>query len=241
VNNLVDLDALTDADGIGLGRKLSQVDQHAVRRVGSKVEDLLPQGVGEGRVRDKREALGLCLFDGPGNVRHDIAYMVHDQCVFGEVAGVAGLDELRFHLSEMHKGVAPAAGHGTTAPHCTATGVRGPESLLEPRNGLVQVGYQISNVLNLVKHHLSFACRVYATNVGRIIDPFSLGPKPLSPVSCDFPQTCGGCSYPGSCSFWDPRLSVFSLPLRRGRARVGVAGGGKGRRPREARRKARTA
>src|SRR5207253_10140145 len=29
-------------------------------------------------------------------------------------------------------------------------------------------------------------------------------------------------AYPGSCSFLAPRLSVFSLPLRRGRARVGV-------------------
>src|SRR6266852_1719894 len=30
----------------------------------------------------------------------------------------------------------------------------------------------------------------------------------------------------GSFSFRDPRLSVFSLPLRRGRARVGVKAGG---------------
>jgi hypothetical protein len=54
------------------------MDQYAVGRVGIKVEDLLPQGVGEGRVRDKREALGLRPFDGPGDVRHDIAHMVHD-------------------------------------------------------------------------------------------------------------------------------------------------------------------
>src|SRR5262249_41543622 len=58
VNDLVDLDSLTYADGIGLGRQLGQVDQYAVGRVGIKVEDLLPQGVGEGCVRDKRETPG---------------------------------------------------------------------------------------------------------------------------------------------------------------------------------------
>jgi hypothetical protein len=116
------------------------------------------------------------------DVRHDIAHMVHDQRVFGNIAGVAGLDELRFHLAEMHKGVAPAAGHGTTAAHQATTGVRGPESLLKPLNGLVQVSYQVANVLNLVKHHLSFACRVYDANVRRIIDPFLLGPKPPLPL-----------------------------------------------------------
>src|SRR5262245_60230629 len=163
---------------------MGQMDQLVVGRVGINVEELLPQRFGEVCVCDKREAPGLRLFDGPGDVRHDIAYMVHDQYVFGEAAGVAGLDELRFYLSEMHKGVTPAAGHGTTASHHTATGVRSSESLLEPRDSLVQVGYQVANVLNLVKHHLSFACRVYDANIKRIIDPFSLGPKPLSPVSC---------------------------------------------------------
>ena len=44
--------------------------------------------------------------------------------------------------------------------------------------------------------NLFFACRAYDTNVRRIIDPFSLGPKPISPVSGDFLQTCGGCSSP---------------------------------------------
>ena len=42
------------------------------------------------------------------------------------------------------------------------------------------------------------------------------------------PRCCQGTGVltPGSCSFRDPRLSVFSLPLRRGRARVGVKAGG---------------
>ena len=91
--------------------------------------------------------------------------MVHDQRVFGDITGVAGLDEFHFHLAKMHKGVAPAVRHGTTALHRATTGVRGPEPLLEPLDGLVQVSYQVANVLNLIKHHLSFAYRVYDANV----------------------------------------------------------------------------
>jgi hypothetical protein len=82
------------------------------------------------------------------------------------------------------KGVAPAAGDGTTALHRAAAGIRGPEASLEPRHGLILVGYQVSNVLNLVKYHLSFACKVYDANVRRIICPFSLTQPPHSPVSC---------------------------------------------------------
>jgi hypothetical protein len=83
--------------------------------------------------------------------------MVHDQRVLRHVAGITGLDNLRFHLAEMHKDIAPAAGHGTTALHRTTTGVLGSEPVLKPRNGLIQIGYHIANVLNLVKHALSSA------------------------------------------------------------------------------------
>ena len=114
--------------------------------------------------------LGLTSFGGP------IAHLGYFHAEY--VVRRRWLDEFRFHLSEMHKGVASAAGHGTTATYQATTGVRGPEPLLEPRYGLAQVGYQISNVLNLVKHHLSFAYRVYDANVRRIIDSFSLGPNP---------------------------------------------------------------
>jgi hypothetical protein len=87
-------------------------------------------------------------------------------CTHG--ARVLGLDKLYLHLTEVQKGVAPAP------PGRAAAGVRGPEASLEPHHGLIQVGYQVSNVLNLVKHHLPFACKVYDANVRRIIGPFSL-------------------------------------------------------------------
>src|SRR5262249_15006663 len=154
-----------DAHDIGLGRQLSQVDQHAVRGVRIKVEDLLPQRIGEGCVREKPETPGVRPLDRLRDVRHDIAYMVHDERVLRNVAGVTGLDEPRFHRAKMHKAVAPAAGHGTTALYRTTPGVRGPEPVLKPRHGLVQVGYHIANVLNLVKHALSSACRGYETNM----------------------------------------------------------------------------
>src|SRR5262249_10541504 len=152
-----------------------------------------PQGVGEGRVRDKREAPGFRPLDRLWDIRHDIAHMVHNQRVLRDVAGVAGLNELRFYLAEMHKGIAPTAGDRTTTVHRATTGVCGPEPVLEPRDGLVQVSYQVANVLNLVKHTLSFTCRVYDANVRcapralsrrrprlvrGIIDPFALRPKP---------------------------------------------------------------
>ena len=164
------------------------MDQHAVGRGGIEVEDLLPQRIGEGRVRDKRETPGLRPLDSLGDVRHDIAHMVHDQRVFGDVTGVAGLDELRFHLAEMHKGVAPAAGHGTTALHRATTGVFGPEPVLEPRDGLVQIVYQIANVLNLVKHDAVLRLQSLRCSRKRIIDPFTLGPKPT--VTLRWGPTC---------------------------------------------------
>src|SRR6516225_10524491 len=143
MNNLVDLDPSADAHDIGLGRQLGQVDQYAVRGVRIKVEDLLPQRIGERRVREKPEAPGVRPLDRPGDVRHDIAHMVHDERVVRHVAGVTGLDELRFHLAEMHKDVAPTAGHDATALHGATTGILGPKPVLKPRNGLVQVGYHI--------------------------------------------------------------------------------------------------
>jgi hypothetical protein len=82
---------------------------------------------------------------------------------------VHNLDDLHLHLPEMHKGIAPAAGHGTTAPHRATTGVLSPEPVLEPIDGFVQVVYQVSNVLNLVKHHLSFAC-IVSDATGRYIE-----------------------------------------------------------------------
>jgi hypothetical protein len=86
--------------------------------------------------------------------------MVHDQGVGGDGRGIAGLDELCFHLAKMHKGVAPAAGHGTTVLYRAAAGVFGTEPILEPLDGLIQIVYEIANVLNLVKHGVSFACLV---------------------------------------------------------------------------------
>src|SRR5262245_34735783 len=103
----------------------------------------------------------------------------------------------------MHESVAPAARHGPTALHRATTGVRGPEPLPEPLDGLVQIRSQVANVLNLVKHRLSFACRVYGANVRcpphaltcqwphfvrRIIDPFALLPKPPQPYLLRLPR-----------------------------------------------------